>query len=191
MIVPDETKYRQGDKRLEETEGWVLCLQCKYCPIQSQKQILNDGRWICICSGRMKKANDLFEYQCSAYNPKSCLNCIKRKLKKCKGDTDDFSRFCGQYAFVTHNSRYYAGRPTSLRTTDEATLRFEERYIEYVKRKQEYEFRRSEASHNLPAGTKKNCAEQAETRNCKLGSVQISDIVKAGKERKQARRKNR
>lgn len=139
MIIPDETKYKEGDKRVEDMPGFKLCIHCIYCPMNTQNKIRPDGEWKCLYRQQWKTGNDLLEYLCWGYRQKACNVC--KHYGKCdtiKEGIDPSRFFCNRFYGEFYRAHNMSGRvrmPSSKASFK--TLRAEERY--YEKRRKQFE----------------------------------------------------
>lgn len=95
MIVPDETKYRPGDRRVEDMSGFQSCIHCMRSPLTYQGQVRHDGLWFCMYFQRWKAGNDILEFLCRGYKVKSCSICRYRKRCEKEGTIGD--TFCRDF----------------------------------------------------------------------------------------------
>lgn len=134
MIVPDETKYKPGDKRVEDMKGFQLCIHCARCPMTYQGQVRHDGSWLCMYFQRWKAGNDILEYRCEGYRMKRCSLCRNKELCY-KGDAEKRARgntFCNKFRLIgasTDSMMSGRARKLSERASD-AAIEAEERYWE-------------------------------------------------------------
>ncbi len=109
MKVPDESLYPRWMKHIEEMDGWVYCIHCMNCPMNSNTKLLTKGKWKCYATHKWKDADDIVEYKCRAYRKKSCTNCRNSYCREEKIE----GYFCSQYRSVSNrvkNSRMMGRR---------------------------------------------------------------------------------
>ena len=138
MIVPDETKYKPGDKRVEDIKGFQLCIHCARCPMNYQGQVRHDGSWYCMFFRRWKAGNDILEYRCRGYIVKKCSLCKNRE--RCYGDEAKSKAkgktFCKKFRLIgASTGSMMSGRARKLSArASKKTIIAEEQYWEMKNR---------------------------------------------------------
>lgn len=141
MRIPDETKYKENEKRLEDTPGWVMCTQCDKCTITRLNQIYSDGAFFCFFRKAWKRGDDLLEFKCRGFRMKHCSSC--KMFYKCKERRDGIS-YCNRYRSrsIYHPRRFYYGSIFPIRTDDPVVVAREENYL----RKKQEEFNNNDGT---------------------------------------------
>lgn len=174
MRVPDETKYKAGEKHIEDIKGWVYCCHCMHCPINHQDAIYTDGRFWCSLFKEWKRGDDLFEYKCPGYKQKQCSNCHNYRcdIRNDKsGNLRDRISYCNKYRRDNRDrqERFYGRR----RVVSERAASAEERYIK--DKEEEY----ARLSNNQRYGIKEaGKYPEEEKGDAGMERVQISDSNK-------------
>lgn len=129
MRIPDETYYKQGQKKLEDTRGWVLCTHCAKCSLVHVNQIHTDGYFYCHHREEWKEGDDLLEWMCDGYVQKKCSNCWNRF--KCSDKSKPIS-YCNSYRGMGIDKALagISGRRRPLRTDRVAAIEAEQMYID-------------------------------------------------------------
>lgn len=129
MRVPDETYYKQGQKKIEDTRGWVLCTHCTKCSLVHVNQIHTDGFFYCHHRNEWKEGDDLLEWRCDGYIQKKCSNCWHKY--KCPNTKLPIS-YCNRYRSMGKDMAYggISGRRHALRTDRVAAIEAEQMYID-------------------------------------------------------------
>lgn len=169
MRIPDEGKYEDGQRKLEDTEGFVFCPHCNKCTITHENQIFTDGAFYCLFRKTWKRGDDLLEFRCEGYEQKSCRRCQR---KNC----DDRGRcsFCNRFRMsgIKHHGMYFMGRKRIMLDDDPLAMKAEETYIEHKRKILD-----DQGDGINETGEHK----QDEEGNAKLGTVQVSYSDKKGK----------
>lgn len=129
MKIPDETKYRKNQKRIEDTHGWVLCTHCRNCALVHNYQIHTDGFFFCFHHGVWRDGDELLEYMCDGYVQKRCSNCWNKY--KCSDRSSSIS-FCNRFLCMPKDKAMasISGRRRPLRTDRVAAIQAEQMYID-------------------------------------------------------------
>ena len=173
MRVPDEGKYKKGQKKLEDLVGWQFCPHCDKCTLTTQTQIYTDGYFFCLFFRKWKRGDDLVEFRCRGYKTKNCHTC--KLMPMCR---DKFiGKFCEDYKRfdINHHGMYHMGRRNVMRDTDPYAIRAEEYYI--GEKKKHY----ATTSGTDDTGSGGNEAGERQERpeeDEELGTVQIPDSDK-------------
>lgn len=132
MKIPDETYYKEGQKKIEDTRGWMLCTHCTKCALVHVNQILSDGFFFCFHRQEWKEGDDLLEFMCDGYVQKRCFNCWNKY--KCKPKLKSIS-YCNRYRSMAIDDafRSISGRRQPLRTDRVAAIEAEQMYIDIKK----------------------------------------------------------
>lgn len=137
MKIPDETLYRNGNKRLQDFSFMRNCLRCIHCPINTQSQILSDGIWCCWYFKHWFDANDLLRYKCKGYRGKTCGSCGNKRFCDYEGKGNKSSLACTGYRLARTSPRdFISGKTTILKNDSEIAYKMEVAYLER-KRSQE------------------------------------------------------
>lgn len=171
MRIPDEGKYKKGQTKLEDTEGYVFCPHCNKCTITHENQIYTDGAFYCLFRKKWKRGDDLVEFKCEGYEEKSCRMCHVRNCKN-RG----VASFCNRFRIVglKHHGMYYMGRKHVMLDGDPMAIKAEEVYIGH--KQKEYDDQRNGVEEAREH-------KQDEKGNGKLGTVSVSYSDKEGKVR--------
>ena len=129
MKIPDETYYKQGQKKIEDTRGWMLCTHCTHCALTHTNQIYTDGFFYCFYRNEWKEGDDLLEFMCDGYKQKRCCNCWNKR--RCNDWRYNVS-FCNKYQCRGKDIalRSISGRRRPLRTDRVAALEAEQMYLD-------------------------------------------------------------
>lgn len=144
MRIIDETSYKEGEKRIEDTRGYRLCTQCIHCPLTFPTQIYTDGYFWCSHRRKWLKGNDIVQFRCKGFCVKKCATC--RRFLFCT-DRSDGERgsffFCNRWRNVKYDEkcRRYMGRRRVGKNSNPNALNAEEEYFRMYKEMMENERR--------------------------------------------------
>lgn len=71
----DDRKQIEKEGLHEDNPSMKLCLQCIYCPVNTQNTQPYDGSWKCLSSKKWHWATDIWRPLCRHFTRKSCDNC--------------------------------------------------------------------------------------------------------------------
>ena len=129
MRIPESTKYRPNEKRVEDILGYTLCTQCRNCAMTKPNQIVETGRWYCFAKKRWRRGYDVLMYQCPDFEMKHCSHCLNKN--RCRVPYEHrWVAWCNKYREATYPipSRYFYGRPLNAikRLKDPIAIKLEE-----------------------------------------------------------------
>lgn len=129
MKIPDEGLLKKGQKRIEDIPGYVFCPHCNRCVMNNQNDIYRDGLFYCMYEKSWRKGDELVEFMCRGYIPKSCKTC---RWTGCKNRGKGL--YCKEYSRMdlspARKDMMMIGR-RSKRAVSASAVKSEELYVKY------------------------------------------------------------